>query len=131
MDTMFLLYTDITKRAIQTEDDKTQAMASHWAIMNDAKALGKFKGASPLQDSKTAITVRATAGGGIATTDGPFAETKEALGGYYIIDCEDADDARHWAGRLAHTGCIGAVEIRPLAAIPNRIETPEPVHAHA
>jgi hypothetical protein len=131
MDTIFLLYTDEVKRAMQTEEDRAEAMANHWGIMDDAKAQGKFKGASPLQGAKTAVTVRGAGGGTLTTIDGPFAETKEVLGGYYIIDCNDADEAKYWAGRLALTGCIGAVEIRPLAAIPNRAESLAPVHAHA
>ena len=55
-------------------------------------------------------------------TDGPFIETKEALGGYYIIDCRNDEEAQYWAGRLAQTGCASTVEFRPLRAIPGREE---------
>jgi hypothetical protein len=70
--------------------------------------------------------LRAPRQGKIGITDGPFAETKEALGGYYIIDCADLEDARYWAGRLAQTGCGASIEFRPLCAIPQRQDTIAP-----
>ena len=55
-------------------------------------------------------------------TDGPFAETKEALGGYYIIDCRDAEEAQYWARRLARRLCGARSRFRALRAIPGRVE---------
>lgn len=129
MDTMFLLYTDETLRASQSEESLAAAMARHFSIMDDAKAQGKFKGAGRLQPSQTAMTVRSANGTDFTTTDGPFAETKEALGGYYLLDCSSAEDVQYWAQRLAQTGCAVSVEVRQLAEIPKPVE--HLAHAHA
>ena len=58
-------------------------------------------------------------------TDGPFAETKEQLAGYYILDCEDLDEALAWAARIptACAGKIGCVEVRPIREFPQSIST--------
>ena len=130
MNTMFLLYTEEAKRARLTEEERKQATADHWAILDDATAQGKFKGANPLQPASTAITMRAD-GANVTVTDGPFAETKEVLGGYYIIDCKDAEEAKYWAARLVHVGSITSVEIRPLADVPARVQFAPPTHSHA
>jgi hypothetical protein len=52
----------------------------------------------------------------VLITDGPFAETKETLGGYYLIECADEEEAKYWGGRLAQTGCAIKVEIRAVAS---------------
>jgi len=88
----------------------------HREVMNDAKARGIFHGAEPLQPTTTAVTVRKKCDGQILVTDGPFAETKEQLAGYYILDCASLDEAIDWAGKIP-TGCQGGegcVEIRPI-----------------
>jgi len=77
--------------------------------------------ADPLQPTATATTVR-TENGRPLVLDGPFAETKEQLAGYYTLDCKDLDEAIEWAAKIP-TGCKGGegcIEIRPLAAIPPR-----------
>ena len=77
--------------------------------------------ADPLQPTATATTVR-TENGRPLVLDGPFAETKEQLAGYYTLDCKDLDEAIEWAAKIP-TGCKcgeGCIEIRPLAAIPPR-----------
>lgn len=121
MDYMFLLYSDEQRMGRLSLEETSRAISHHWGIMDEASAKGVFKGASPLLPSTTAVTVRPQANGPIVT-DGPFAETKEALGGYYIIDCRDAEDARYWATRLAEGGCGAGVEIRALRMIPSRVE---------
>ena len=65
-----------------------------------------------LQSVQTATTVRVR-NGKLSVTDGPFAETKEQLGGYYLIDCADLDEAIKWAGRCPSIHG-GAIEVRPL-----------------
>lgn len=131
MDTMFLIYADEARRTSRTPEERAEAILRHWTIMDDAKAQGKLKGVSPLQAVTTAMSVRVAGDGKITTTDGPFAETKEVLGGYYILDCTDIEEAKYWAGRIAQTGCALTVEIRPLAAIPSRAELAVPDYAHA
>jgi hypothetical protein len=58
--------------------------------------------------------------GGVLITDGPYAETKEQLAGYYILDCEDLDEALAWAARIptACAGMAGCVEVRPVREFP-------------
>ncbi len=129
METMFLLYTDEAIRAAQSAEDLAAAMERHHAIIADAQAKGKFKGAGRLQPTKAATTVRSAGAGEFTAMDGPFAETKEALGGYYLLDCSSTEDARYWAKRLAQTGCAISVEIRPLAEIPKPVESLARAHA--
>jgi hypothetical protein len=87
-------------------------------------------GSEALHPSYSSTTVRFR-NGKFSTTDGPFAETKEALGGFYLIECRDAKEATYWGGRLAQTGCATGVEIRPLAQIPARVEKTEDDTARA
>jgi hypothetical protein len=81
---------------------------------------GKFRAGSQLAPTASATTVRVRDGKRVAT-DGPFAETKEQLGGYYLVEANDLDDAMAIAGRipLARTGSI---EVRPLVATGARAE---------
>jgi hypothetical protein len=121
MDYMFLIYTDEQRMAQISLDEAKNAIAHHWDIMDEASAKGVFKTASPLMPSFTAVTVRSQ-GGRPTVTDGPFIETKEALGGYYIIDCRNDEEALYWAKRLADGICGSTVEFRALRAIPSREE---------
>ena len=73
---------------------------------------GVHLGGEGLQPSSTATTVRIQAAGDPLVTDGPFAETKEQLAGYYLLDCADRDDALAWAKRIPMPG--GTVEVRPV-----------------
>lgn len=98
--------------------------AAHKAAMQEAVSLtheldakGQYVTASPLAFSDKAVSVRIR-DGKQSVTDGPFAETREVLGGYYIIDVENLDEAIRIAER--HPGAaVGAVEIRPILEIPN------------
>jgi hypothetical protein len=67
------------------------------------------------------------------TLDGPFAETKEQLGGYYILDCKDLDEAIHWASQIPTEckGGSGCIEIRPIMDIPKMVEEIEKAVAQA
>jgi hypothetical protein len=88
---------------------------THRSIMDEAGQKGIFRGAEPLQPTSTATTVRRQ-DNQVLVTDGPFAETKEQLAGYYILDCENLEEAIEWAGRIptAWCGLEGSVEIRPI-----------------
>jgi hypothetical protein len=72
-----------------------------------------------LQTTASATTVRVQ-GGKVLVTDGPFAETKEQLAGYYILECKDLDEALGWAARIptACKGAEGCIEVRPVADFP-------------
>jgi hypothetical protein len=130
---MLLIYTKEDAAANMSQEEKDRIMAGHWAVMEDATKRGVFKGAEPLKSTAMATTVRVQ-GGKVLTTDGPFAETKEQLGGYYILDCKDLDEAIAWAARIptACGGAVGCVEIRPIQEIPRLQEMLEAsVHSAA
>jgi hypothetical protein len=118
---MFLIYSRETEAAEATEVDMDELKAQHWSVMDAARAQGVFHGAQPLQATTTATTVRMQNGKPLIT-DGPFAETKEQLAGYYILDCRNLDEALEWATKIptACQGGAGCIEIRPLGELPAR-----------
>jgi hypothetical protein len=77
---------------------------------------GAMVAGDPLEGQDTATTVRVR-NGETVVTDGPFAETKELLGGYYVIDVPDLDAALEWAAKMPNVD-YGSVEVRPLMEIP-------------
>ncbi len=110
---MMLIYSRESENV--TADELEQIAAAHRTVMEDAARRGVFRAAEPLEPVATATTVRAQ-NGKVRLTDGPFAETKEQLAGYYILDCKDLDEALEWAARIP-TGCQGepgCVEVRPI-----------------
>ena len=124
---MFLMYADESRE--MTEEQAARAREIQWGIMRDTTKEGIFRAASPLFPTSTAVSVR-YANGSVSTTDGPFAETKEALGGFYMLECRNMEEARYWAGRMSTAGCASTVEIRQVADIPG-IEDVEPSLADA
>ena len=76
------------------------------------KASGCHLGGEALQPTTTATTVREQ-GGKVITSDGPFAETKDQLGGFYMVECKDLDEALEWAAQIPSVG-RGPVEVRPI-----------------
>lgn len=127
---ILLIYSSERAEA-QTPPEEMQAIRDgHWAVMEGTTQAGILRGAEPLHPTSTATTVRIENGQPV-TTDGPFAETKEQLGGYYILECKDLDEAIFWAGKIP-TGCkggTGCVEIRPIMDIPQRQNTAQQVAA--
>lgn len=110
---MFLIYSTETENASPQE---MQAIANrHRSVMLETSKKGILHGAEPLKPTSTATTVRSQ-NGKFVTLDGPFAETKEQLAGYYILDCNDLDDAIEWAKKIPTRckGGEGCIEIRPL-----------------
>jgi hypothetical protein len=110
---MMLIYT--TETEVASREQMTELPAAHHALMEDAMRRGIFRGADPLEPTSSATTVRMQNGKAVIT-DGPFAETKEQLAGYYILDCKDLDEALEWAARIptACGGGSGCVEVRPI-----------------
>jgi hypothetical protein len=88
------------------------AVTAEYMAINEHPGIG---GGAQLQPPSTATTVRVQDGRTL-TTDGPFAETKEALGGYYLLEAEDLDTAIELAARIPAARMGGAVEVRPLVA---------------
>jgi hypothetical protein len=94
-------------------EEAARAREGHWAVMEETKKLGIYRGAEPLHPTSTATTVRMQ-GGKPVTLDGPFAETKEQLGGYHLIECKDRDEAVAIAQRFPTLAVGGLIEVRPL-----------------
>ena len=129
---MLLIYSS-ERVDVQADPADAQAiMQGHRAVMEGTSKAGILRGAEPLHPTSTATTVRHQNGKPI-TIDGPFAETKEQLAGYYILDCKDLDEAIYWAGQIP-TGCKGAsgcVEVRPIMDIPTLEHTVQEAVTHA
>ncbi len=117
MQYMLLIYDDEQAWAGMTPEQTEQIMKQYLDYTTWLQDRGWFKAGDPLQPTSTAKTVSAKSGEQVVT-DGPFAETKEQLGGYYLLDCslEEALDA---AGRLP-VSRFGSVEVRPLLAVPGQ-----------
>jgi hypothetical protein len=96
----------------RTPDQQAQAMKAWDDYTRAAIEAGVHLGGEGLEPSSTATTVRIQPSGDPIVSDGPFAETKEQLGGYYLLDCKDLDDALAWAKRVPMPG--GTVEVRPV-----------------
>jgi hypothetical protein len=117
MQYMILIYGDEKEWAGLPEAEMNAAFAAYMQYSKDLATAGVMKGGASLQPVATATTVRVRSGKQ-TTTDGPFAETKEQLGGYYLIEAANLDEAIKWAAKCpgaAH----GCVEIRPLGIISN------------
>jgi hypothetical protein len=102
------------------EPTREKCYAESGELVRDIKAKGQFLATSPLHPTPTATSVRVREGKRMVT-DGPFAETREQLGGYYLVDVPDLDDAIEIAARIpgARTGTI---EVRPLIELGKMIE---------
>lgn len=98
-----------------TEDERRACMVESMGICDELASQGKFLDAAPLQPVATAVTVRVR-NGRTLVTDGPFAETTEQLGGYYVLDLADLDEAIAVAARLP-PAAKGTVEVRPLVEL--------------
>jgi hypothetical protein len=112
---MLLVYTKEEELARAPQEEMEKIKSGHWAVMSETKAKGIFEAGEPLERTPTATTVR-NQNGKTVVTDGPFAETKEQLAGYYILECKDLDEAISYAARIP-TGCGGAtgcIEVRPI-----------------
>jgi len=110
---MMLVYS--TESSEMTAEEHARISAGHKKVMEEATRKGVLVGAEPLAPTTTATTVRVQ-GGQTLVSDGPFAETKEHLAGYYIIDCENLDEAIEWAAKIPTRcqGGQGCIEIRPM-----------------
>lgn len=113
---MLLIYQD---ELALTQDDREACYIESTQLAHDLKANGQYLAASPLEPTAMATSVRVREGKRLIT-DGPFAETREQLGGYYLIDAPDLDTAIDIASRIPMAR-KGTVEIRPvieLAGLP-------------
>jgi hypothetical protein len=114
---LFLLYDDESRWAAPSEEEMAAEMGKHRVFSETVAGTegAQILGGAALQSTLTATTLRPGEGGPVLS-DGPFAETKEALGGYYLVEARDLDQALELA-RTCPMG-LGAVEVRPVWEIP-------------
>ena len=112
MQYMCLIYTDHSGWENVTEDDRNAMYAEYGAFTKDLRDKGAMIAGDELQSTAAATTVRVR-GDETLVTDGPFAETKEQLGGYYLIEAESIDEAIQWAARIP-SAKLGSIEVRPV-----------------
>jgi hypothetical protein len=108
---LLLIYSEEPTRAPDPAEAE-QVMNEYWAYSEAISKAGASSGGEALQDSRTATTVRVKDGERVVT-DGPFAETREVLGGFYLVDVPDLDAAIDWAAKCPGAK-YGSVEVRPI-----------------
>ena len=111
-----LIYSDETQWPKLSQDDVQKMMGEYGAFNESVRASGQLLAGHRLQPTHAATSIRIR-NGQISTTDGPFAETKEQLGGYYLIEARDLNDAIQVASRIPGAK-HGTVEVRPIMEIP-------------
>ncbi|MDA1128397.1 MAG: YciI family protein [Chloroflexi bacterium] len=110
---LMLIYDNEQAHMSMSPEEMSNTMALWDNYMDDLQKNVKVLAGEALQPTMTATTVRAGNPAPLAT-DGPFAETKEQLGGFFLIEATDLDDAIVWAGKMPHIASGGTVEIRPI-----------------
>jgi hypothetical protein len=110
---MLLIYLD--EKGL-SEAERAECYSKSAQFARDLKASGHYLDASPLQPTATASSIRIRDGKPVVT-DGPFAETREQLGGYFLIDAKNRDEAEAIAAKIP-AGRFGTVEVRPVLEIP-------------
>lgn len=116
MQYLLMLYADETGWSKMTKSQQEQGYAAYMAYTEALKKAGVWKGSNRLQPISAATTVRVTDGKS-QVLDGPYIDSKEQLGGYYLIDVPDLDSAISWAARCP-AASHGVVEVRPVWALP-------------
>ena len=107
-----LIYDDEKKLAGMTKAESDAFLGEYGAYTQSVKASGHYLGGNPLQPVHTATSIRSRSGK-VSTTDGPFAETKEQLGGYYLLEAKDLNEAIQLASRIP-SAKTGTIEVRPI-----------------
>jgi hypothetical protein len=111
-----LIYAAEKDWATKSKDEQGAIYNEYWAYTGDLKKSGKMLSCEPLDPTSTATTIRVR-NGKTVPTDGPFADTKEQLGGIYVVDVKDLNEAIAWASKIPDAR-TGSIEIRPLMNIP-------------
>jgi len=117
---MALIYADERAWESFSDEDREVAYAQYRAFADDARAAGVMAGGDELGSTRDATTVRVRDGETLVT-DGPYAEVKEALGGYFVLECDTVEEATRWAARIPGAG-HGAVEVRPVYVDPAEVQ---------
>jgi hypothetical protein len=110
-----LIYSDESQWPRLPKSEHDRVLGEYLSYTEDVRNSGHLRGGNPLEPTAAATTVRVR-NGRMSTTDGPFAETKEQLGGYYLLEARDLNEAIQLAARIpgARYGCI---EVRPVAEV--------------
>jgi hypothetical protein len=109
---LLTVYDDERRWASVDEETVKAEIDAYWALDNEATAAGVFVDSAGLHPTDTAKTLRIR-DGEQGVTDGPFAETKEQLGGYYLLECESIEEALRWAAKIP-AARTGSVEVRQV-----------------
>ena len=109
-----LIYDEEKKMTSMSKSESDAFMGEYFAFTEGIRKSGHYIGGEALQPIQTATTVRVR-NGKVSTTDGPFAETQEQLGGFYLIEAKDLNDALQVASRIPSVR-TGSIEVRPLVA---------------
>ena len=120
MQYLALIYADESGWEALSEDERGATYERYRSFAREAEAAGVMAGGNELGPTRNATTVRVRDDETLVT-DGPYAEVKEALGGYFLLECESMEDALEWAARIpavAH----GAVEVRPVHVDPEEAQ---------
>jgi hypothetical protein len=110
---LLLLYGDEGRWADMSEEDMAESVKMWSAFGQKLVDSGAYLAGEGLAPTTEATTVRIQAGE-VVHTDGPFAETREQLGGFYLLECPDLDTALGWAAQVPELGAGGSVEVRPV-----------------
>jgi hypothetical protein len=108
----FTIYGDESQRAAASSADQQAMAQAYGAVTQEMQDKGVYVAGEGLYPTPTATTVRVREGDR-DVTDGPFAETKEQLGGFYVLDVKDLDEAIEWAAKIPGSQ-FGSIEIRPV-----------------
>ncbi len=114
MEYMLLIYDDEKAWASLPDDERAAIVADYFALSAELRDRGAYVAGAPLHPTTSASSVRVRDGEEVVT-DGPFAETREQLGGYYLIRADSVDEARRWAAKVP-AARYGTVEVRPVLA---------------
>jgi hypothetical protein len=112
MQYMLLIYDEEKKWGTMSEAERGKIFGEYGALTEGIKKSGQWVSGAPLQPTASATTVRVKDGKTI-TTHGPFAETREQLGGYYLVEAKDLDEATAIAAKIP-SARFGSIEVRPL-----------------
>ena len=116
MQYLLLIYNDEQAWAALADAERNPIVREYFALADELRADGAYVAAAPLQPTSTASTVRVRDGERVVT-DGPFTESKEQLGGFYLVEADSAQAALDWAEKIPGAR-YGAIEVRPLLPVP-------------
>ena len=116
MQYLLLIYANESQLEGRTEAEQKNIFSEYMELANSMRAEGQYVGGSRLDSISKATTVQVR-GGKRLVTDGPFAETKEQLGGYFLVEANDLDEAIRLAERIP-AARWGSIEVRPIVPVP-------------